>query len=123
MNVKQFADNILLPHKRDTLRVHLYLKLLQFGIRPFENDMDLILELYQFGGYRNSEEQARFIATCLQKRLKKSEQSVRNTLSKYVNIGVFEKPRNMQLFVSERFIPLAEFDKLLLSHNISHRAE
>jgi hypothetical protein len=120
MNVKQFADNILLPHKRDALRVHLYLKLLQYGIRPFENDMDIILELHQFGGYHNSEEQSRFIKTCLGKRLKKSEQSVRNTLSKYVNIGVFEKPKNMHLFVNERFIPSITFDKLLLSHNISH---
>lgn len=93
MEVKAFTDKVLLPDKRDVLRVHLYFKLIQYGIKPFENDIDIMLELYMFGGYTNTEEQTTFIDICLKKGLKKSTQSLRNTLSKYVSMGIFEKPK------------------------------
>lgn len=120
MNIKAFSDKVLLPQLRDVLRVHLYLKLLQYGIKPFENDIDIMIELYLFGGYNNSEEQSKFIKICMEKKLKKSDQSVRNTLSKYVSRGVFDKPRNTVLSVSEKFAPKVECDKLVLQHLISH---
>lgn len=120
MNIKAFSDVALLPCKRDVLRVHLYLRLIQYGIRPLENDMDIILELYEFGGYSNSMEQTAFINMCMQKQLRKSEQSIRNTLSKYVSVGVFEKPKNTRLSISDKFLPLVECDKLMLKYSISH---
>lgn len=120
MEIKSFSDKVLLDQKRDVLRLHLYFKLLQFGIKPFENDIDIILELYLFGGYSNSEQQAKFIDICMQKGLKKSIQSVRNTLSKYVNIGIFDKPKNTILSVNDKFIPNVSCDKLVLEHKISH---
>lgn len=120
MNIKAFSDKVLLPKRKDVLRVHLYFKLLQYGIKPFENDMDIMLELYLFGGYRNAEEQAKFINLCMEKGLKKSDQSVRNTLSKYVSMGVFEKPKNTVLNLSEKYIEKVDCDKLVLQHVISH---
>lgn len=120
MVVKSFSDIVLLSTRKEVLRVHLYFKLVQLGIRPFENDIDIILELYDFGGYSNTEEQARFISLCLERGFKRSAQSVRNTLSKYVNLGVFEKPKNTVLYVSDKFIPKVEADKLVLEHRISH---
>ena len=118
--IKAFTDKVLLQDKRDVLRIHLYFKLVQYGIRPFENDIDIIIELYMFGGYSNSEEQARFIDLCLKKGFKKSIQSLRNTLSKYVSMGIFEKPKNTILRISDRYIPKVECDKLVLQHIISH---
>ncbi len=120
MNYKAFTDKVLLPEKRDVLRVHLYFKLIQYGIRPFENDINIILELYTFGGYSNAEEQSKFIKICMDKKLKKSEQSVRNTLSKYTSIGVFDKPKNTTLQLNDKYIPRIECDKLILQHIISH---
>ena len=120
MNIKAFTDKVLLPDRRDVLRVHLYFKLIQHGIKPFENDINIMLELYIFGGYRNSEEQGKFIDICMEKKFKKSRQSVRNTLSKYVGMHVFRKPRNKVLFLSEEFIPKVNCDKLVLQHVISH---
>lgn len=120
MMIKAFTDKVLLQDKRDVLRIHLYFKLVQYGIRPFENDIDIIIELYMFGGYSNSEEQARFIDLCLKKGFKKSIQSLRNTLSKYVSMGIFEKPKNTILRISDRYIPKVECDKLVLQHIISH---
>lgn len=120
MIIKAFSDKILLPDRRDALRVHLYLKLIQNGIQPFENDIDMIIELYSFGGYVNKENQRRFFDICLDRKFKKTEQSVRNTLSKYTMLGVLEKPKNLVLYVSEKFIPKVECDKLVLQHVVSH---
>lgn len=120
MLIKQFSYKILLPAKRDVLRVHLYTKLIEYGIQPFENDMDILLELYCFGGYANSEKQEEFFKTCLDKKYKKTKQSLRNTLSKYINLGVLEKPKNTRLHVSSKYIPTEQFDWLLLQPTITH---
>jgi hypothetical protein len=118
--IKAFTDKVLLEEKRDVLRVHLYFKLIQYGIRPFENDIDIIIELYMFGGYSNAEEQIRFMDICLKKKLRKSIQSLRNVLSKYVTLGIFEKPKNTILQLNDRFIPKVECEKLVLQYTISH---
>lgn len=120
MVIKAFTDKVLLPEKKDTLRIHLYLKFIQYGIQPYENDIDMVLELYTFGGYTDSSKQEEFFDLCLQKKYKKSKQSIRNTLSKYTSLGVFEKPKNTTLAVSSKFIPNVDFDKLVLQHTISH---
>jgi len=120
MVIKSFLDKVLLPDKRDVLRVHLYLKFLQYGISPYENDINIVIELYTFGGYTNSQKQEEFFDLCLDKKYKKSRQSIRNTLSKYTNLGVFEKPRNTSLSVSSKYIPQISFDRLLLQHTVTH---
>ena len=120
MIIKSFVDKVLLPDKTDVLRVHLYLKFLQYGIQPYENDINIVLELYSFGGYSNSQKQDEFFDLCLEKKYKKSKQSIRNTLSKSTNLGVFEKPRNTSLSVSSKYIPQIEFDKILLQHIVTH---
>ena len=120
MEIKSFSDTVLLSNKKDVLRVHLYFKLLQNNIRPFENDMDIILELYLYGGYSTAEQQASFIKICMDKKYKKSNQSLRNTLSKYVKNGIFIKPKNTVLSISENYIPSVKYDQLILQHIISH---
>lgn len=118
--IKSFSDVVLLPTERDVLRVHLYFKMIQYGIRPFEKDLDIIIELYLFGGYHSPETQRDFIRVCLDKKLKRSAQSLRNTFSKYVSLGVLYKTRKAHLSVSEQFIPSVAFRKLMLEHKISH---
>lgn len=120
MVIKSFLDKVLLPDKKDVLRIHLYLKFLQHGIQPFENDMNIVLELYCFGGYTSTEKQEEFFKLCLANKFKKSKQSIRNTLSKYTHLGVFDKPKNASLSVSSKYIPPIEFDRLLLQHTITH---
>jgi hypothetical protein len=120
MQIKAFSDKILLPDKKDVLKVHLYQKLIQNGIQLFDNDIDMIVELYSFGGYTNSGGQAKFFEICLDKKYKKTEQSIRNSISKCINLGILEKPKNLKLSVSDKFIPNVEFDRLVLQHTISH---
>lgn len=120
MVAKSFSEKIILKTRRDVLRLHLYKKFLQHGIRPYENDISIIVELYCLGGYGDEDRQEQFFTMCIQKKLKKSRQSVRNTCSKYTSLGVLEKTRNLSLHVSEKFIPSIEFDKLFLQDIISH---
>lgn len=120
MDIKALTDRVLLETKRDVVKLHLYFKFLQHGIKPYESDIDIIVELYMFGGYSNSHQQKDFLALCKAKNFRKTEQSVRNTISKYINIGVFEKPKNSVLRVSEKFIPSVICDRIVLQHIISH---
>ena len=120
MEIKVLKDKSLLSSKRDVLRIHLYYKLIQNGIKPFDKDIDIMIELYMFGGYSNSEQQNDFISLCIKKGFKKVEQSVRNTISKYVSNGVFIKPKNTVLYLSENYIPKMEYDKIMLQYTISH---
>lgn len=120
MEIKAFSDKVILTKKEDVLRLHLYTKLLQYGIKPFENDIDIILELYLFGGYSNGEQQALFIKQCLDKNLKKTEQSVRNILSKYTRLKVFDKPKNRMLKLNDKYLPTVNFDRLVLQHLVTH---
>jgi hypothetical protein len=120
MVIKSFVDKVLLPDRRDVLRIHLYTKFIQYGIQPYENDINIVLELYCFGGYSDADKQDEFFAICLDKKYKKSKQSIRNTLSKYTNLGVFERVRNTHLRVSPKYIPTIEFDRLVLQHVVSH---
>lgn len=120
MIIKSFPDVVVLPSKREVLRVHLYMKFVEHGIKPYENDIDIVIELYCFGGYTKSDKQEEFFNICLEKGFKKTKQSIRNTLSKYTELGVFEKPKNVCLHVSDKFIPSVDFDILVLQHKITH---
>jgi hypothetical protein len=120
MNIKQLSDKILLNDSKDVLRIHLYTKFLQHGIKPYQNHIDFIIEFYLFGGYNSKEEQDSFIQLCIEKRLRKSDQSARNLLSEYTELKVLNKKKNLSLSVSEDFLPIVDFDKLVLTHLISH---
>ena len=118
--MKLFSDKIILPNKRNVLKVHLYTRFLEYNLQPSENDLDILVELYCFGGYQGKDMQEKFITLCLEKKYMKSKQSVRNTLSRYTNLGVLDKPRNLMLSLNERYIPKVECDKLFLQHIVSH---
>lgn len=120
MGIKLFVDKILLPDKKDVLRAHLYLKFIQYDLQPSQNDLDILVELYCFGGYSSKEMQERFISSCIEKNYMKSKQSIRNTLSKYTNLGVLDKPKNLSLSVNEKYLPRVDCDRLFLQHTIGH---
>lgn len=117
---KFITDKILLPNKRDVLRLHLYCKFLEYRIKPSENDIDLLLDLHAFGGYAGKQEQQVFINQCLEKKMKKSAQSVRNTLSKYTTLKVLYKPKNTYLRANEEFIPGVDSGRVILQSIVSH---
>lgn len=120
MEIKVLKDKILLREKNDVLRLFLYGKLLEKGIRPLENDINILLELYQFGGFYNKEQRNQFIQNCLHKAYRRSAQSVSNTLSTYTKLNVLKKPKNSKRFLNEEYLPTVDCDKLVLQSLISH---
>jgi len=120
MGMKLLTDKILLPEKKDVLRVHLYAKFIQYELQPSGNDLDILVELYCFGGYKGKDMQEKFINLCIEKKYMRSKQSIRNTLSRYTNLGVLDKPKNLILSVNEKYIPKVECDRLFLQHTVSH---
>lgn len=121
MDIKVLRDTILLSDRDDVIRLYIYAKLADWNIKPYEHDIDIILELYKMGGYSNKQEQSNFISTCLSKKFKRTSQSVRNTLSTYTNLKVFRKRKWLSLIVSEDFIPPINCDKLVITPSISHK--
>lgn len=120
MNTKAIYEVMLLKGKKDVLRLHLYAKLLSIGVIPYEKDLDVLVALYEAGGYKNDVEQHEFFNFCLEKSLKKSVQSIRNTLAKYTELGVLDKPKNTVRFLNEKWLPQIEADRIVLDYKISH---
>lgn len=120
MNINKVAEVLLLKNKRDVVRIHLYTKLIEKGIIPYDKDLDVLINLYEIGGYSNEREQTQFFNSCLNNKYKKSIQSIRNTLAKYTEIGILKKPKNKERFVSEKWIPSSFDSKLFLDYKISH---
>lgn len=114
------SEQLLFKSRKDVLRIHLYSMLLNKGIIPYEKDLDLLITLYEMGGYSNGDEQAEFFRRCISKKLKRTIQSIRNTLSTYTEIGLLQKPRNKKRFVSEDWLPSMDENKIILDYKISH---
>jgi hypothetical protein len=119
MKIISVKDTILYSEDRMVVMVLLYLKLMQMNICPYNKDLDIITDLYLKGGY-NSDTQSEFIEHCIKNKYKRSSQSLRNTLSKYVKLGVFVKPKNKSLHLSSALLPPITYDKLILDLKISH---
>lgn len=117
---KYISEKILFKSREDVVRVHLYTRLLEIGHTPYESDLNILVALYEMGGYDNGVEQANFFKLCVEKKYKKNIQSVRNTLSLYTDLGVLEKPKNEKRFVSKNWLSPIESEKLVLDYKISH---
>lgn len=114
------SERLLLKDRKDVLRVHLYCMILNKGVVPYEKDLDVLIALYEMGGYSNGEEQAKFFSDCIERKFKRTIQSIRNTLAKYTEIGVLKRPRNKKRFLSEDCLPSVTTNKIILNHQISH---
>lgn len=120
MNIKLIKEVMLLKNRKDVLRLHIYTKLLSVGVIPYDKDLDVLVALYEFGGYKNDTQQQNFFKLCLDDSLKKSVQSIRNTLAKYTKIGILDKTKNNVRFISEKWLPTLNGDKIVLDYKISY---
>lgn len=121
MSFLKIEETITFPEKDSLISTHFYLQLKKYGIPISPKDLGLLVELYKLGGYSNKEEQATFFQTCLDKKFKKTIQSVRNTLNKYTERGILLKPKNSQRFISEDFSPAYSDIKLGIIYKMTHR--
>lgn len=113
-------DKIRLRYKRDVFRLLLYIKLIEKGIPFHESELDVLCELHQRGGYTDDLTQQVFMDNCLSKGFRKSKQSIRNVLAKFVNQGVIKKTRNFNCHISHDYIPPVEAEMIGLMFYVSH---
>jgi len=115
-------DKIRLREKRDVFRLLLYIKLTEKGIPFHESELNVLCELYEQGGYIDDATQQVFMDNCLQKKFRKSKQSIRNVLAKFVNHGVIKKHRNFNCHISHDYIPPIDAEIIGLMFYVSHAA-
>lgn len=115
-------DKIKLRTKREVLRLFLYTKLTERGIRFSDTELDVLMELHEVGGYYTIEQEGIFFDNCIQKKFRTSPQSVRNVLTRFVMNGIVRKPKIHQRYISTELLPTIDSDVvglMFLVHNAS----
>lgn len=105
MNIPVIEDKIILNNKREVMRLFLYIKLLEKGVKTSNTELNVLMELYEFGGYYNQEQETHFFTKCINSKFRTSDQSIRNVLTKFKNVGVVKKVKIHQRYISEEFLP------------------
>jgi hypothetical protein len=113
-------DTIKLDSKRSVMRLLLYVKLLENGIKCSEKDLEILTELYEFGGYHSHQEEVLFFAKCIDLRFRRSNQSLRNVLTRFKKLGVIKKLKIHQRQISPTYLPDIKSDKVGLMFFVSN---
>lgn len=115
-------DKIKLRSKREVLRLFLYTKLVERGIKFSDSELDVLMELHTAGGYHNADEEGSFVNQCIQKQFRTSFQSVRNVITRFVNYGIVKKPKIHQRHISSDILPKIPSDVVGLMFFVSNAA-
>jgi hypothetical protein len=99
---------IILKSRKDVIKTILYIKYLLKGLKPFDNDLDILSELFEFGCYSGKEDQTKFFDILLKKELRNSVASVRNKISELTNLGVLYRPHKNAISFTKDFLPTLE---------------
>lgn len=113
-------DRIKLRTKRDVLRLFLYTKLTEKGIRFSDTELDVLMELHEVGGYYDTDEEEVFFNNCIRKQFRTSPQSIRNVLTRFVMNGIVKKPKIHQRYIDKELLPEIDSDVvglMFLVHN------
>lgn len=115
-------STILVPSKKDVLKIVLYVKLLLKGIKPFDNDLDILVELFDFGCYHDKDSQTRFFEILLEKKLRNSVASARNKISDFTEKGILFRPYKNAIRFTKDFLPTIDYvpEKVGFISKITH---
>lgn len=111
-------EEIILRTKRDVLRLHLYTKFLENAIPATNSELDVLMELYDFGGLENKEQEKEFFLSCISKGYRNTDQSVRNVLSKFTKNGVLNRPKLHHRSLKDTYIPSISTELVGLKYTI-----
>lgn len=120
MSIPVVQDKIKLNSKREVLKLLLYTKLLESNIKPSDTELEVLMELYEFGGYHSHEQEIIFFTKCINLKFRNSFQSIRNVLTKYKSFGVVMKPKIHQRHISTSYIPDIQSDTIGLMFFVSN---
>lgn len=121
-SIPVIQEKVRLRTKRDVLRLFLYTKLTEKGVPFSESELDVLMELYELGGYYDIDKEREFFHNCIIGKYRTSDQSVRNVLTKFVNYGVIKKPRIHQRFICHDYLPPLDTEQIGLMFFVSHAA-
>jgi hypothetical protein len=119
-DIPVIQDKIKLNSKREVMKLFLYTKLLESNIKCSHKELEVLMELYEFGGYHNQEQEALFFAKCIDCKYRNSDQSIRNVLTRFKGYGVVEKPKIHQRHISTTYLPDIQSDKVGLMFFVSN---
>lgn len=118
-NIQIIEDFITLPSKRDVLRLYLYTKLLENQIKATDTEIEVLMELYDFGGvYEGIDQEKAFFDLCIKKNHRRSYASVGNVLSKFVLNGVLLKPKKHHRQLNDMYLPRISTNVVGLNYKI-----
>lgn len=100
--VYKFRMNL---NRDDLIRGHLYSISLEKGIKPENGELDVLLYLYNSGPIVSRETNNSFLKKCVELKLRGSEASTRNVLSKYTSLGILIKEKNSNRKFNYDLIP------------------
>lgn len=103
--VIQEEKPILLNTRKDVIKTVLYVKYLMKGLKPFDNDLDILAELFEFGCYSGKKTQTQFFDILLKKELRNSIASARNKISELTQKGILFRPHKNAIKFTIDFLP------------------
>ena len=90
----------------DIVRCHLYFSCIKKKCIPEKGEIELLLFLYKFGQIDSKERNNEFLKAVVDNKLRASEASARNVLSKYTSLGILIKEGNSKRKFAEEIIPM-----------------
>ena len=117
MDLQIIEDTVLLPSKVDVLRFHLNTKLQQNNIKATESEMDVLMALYEWGGFSDSQDRS-FYEDCVRRKYRGSEESVRNVITKFVNNNVILKIKKRNREINPDYLPKIDAPGIGLSYKV-----
>lgn len=103
--INQSTTPLILNTKKDVIKVVLYVKMLINNIKPFENDLDILFELFEMGGYSGDEEKSTFYEMIIEKKLRRSSDSLNNKLTEFVTNGILSRCGKNCLRFNDDYLP------------------
>ncbi len=117
-------ENKLKLEKIDLVRIHLFIKLTSNNISSSftDREIDILSELYIFGGIEDKEGSDRFIDHCYALGLSKqgASNSVRNALSKGRKFKVVKRKKANYWKIDKEYLPEFESDTLVLKYLLTN---
>lgn len=104
----------------DLLKNHLYCLSLERGLSPENGELDVLLHLYKSGPILSKESNKAFLKSCVDNKLRGSEASTRNVLSKYTSLGILVKEKNSHRRFNYDIIPESITGDVVFEYMVSN---
>ena len=113
LEYKVISDNLKFELFK-LIKIHMYIKLTENNneSKLTDGDLDIIVNLYLFGGITDKNTMSNFSKDCFNKQLTSvnSAQSVRNSLSIGRKLGVIKRKRVNNWVITDNYLPKLDTD-------------